>query len=719
MRKSAKNPKTPPRPAADPRVVAIFRSTPEGFLGLIARRSTAGIEALDTRSFPAGDTSAARWAAEHLAARSVMLLSPGSVIMRAVQMPHAADDKLSSALDLNATTFVLGRTPAHRVATALLPGEHGPERLRTGLVAEWPEDHAPPALPGGTSELDGLMFAPEVAGLAALTAAADEPLVAIESEDGAVAVAAPTSKGVLVRVVRATVDEGVVDAGEIARAIGEACVHAGVPTAEINSIVERTRAAAGTAAAAGGFGCSATAITGLERVVRVADLGDPAEWWRVHGVLAGTALAALGPCTQLTRLASQDPGARPDRMAAVVNRLTEPRIRNALLAASVALIVLGPPLLQGGRLLLLRWKLPDVEAYEKAERTDEQKRAMYRILSRNAASMTKTLSDVAANTPQGVELDFVGIAPTARGQAITLRGRAAAVGQKSGTDALLQMEDLLRSSGMFEGITRSSEPPNAAGSQDFSIAAVAIRPTEIARYAPERDPAITSWRVVRYGPPPADTDWAAEGLPDPGTGAAPSGGAVAGGTATRTPVLASGAGAGGADSAAHTPDHPANGGTSASSGAGTAAVTAGAASAAAAGGRSSSRSGGATPSASAGAPGAGTPTSPGTPGAATPTGADGAVGAPTDGARASRPTPGTAGSGGLARRGTALGGSSNEPEPPPPPITEAEVNALTKAEAHERLTLVAKARNRADLDDEVKARLRKEFDLLLERCKRD
>jgi hypothetical protein len=679
--------------------VAVFHATAEGFQGLIARRTPSGIEALDTKAFAAGDAGAAQWAADNLAARVVMLLPPGSVIVRAVQMPHAPEDKLASALDLNATTFVLGRTPAHRVATAILPGEHGPDRLRTGLVAEWPEDHAPPALPGGTSEIEGLTFAPEVAGLAALTVAADEPLVAVERTDGAVAVAAPTTKGVLVRIVRAAVDEHGVDAGEIARAMGEACVHAGVPTAEINAVVGRTRDAA-RAASIGGFGCGASAITGLERAVRVAEMGDPAEWWRTHGVLAGTALAALGPCMELTRLSSQDPGARPDRVAAVVNRLAEPRVRNALLATAAALIVIGPPLFQGIRLQILRWKLPDVEAYEKAERTDEQRRAMYRILSRNAASMTKTLSDVAANTPQGIELDFVGIAPTARGQALTLRGRAAAVGQKSGTDALLQMEDLLRSSGMFEGITRSSEPPNAAGSQDFSIAAVATRPTEIARYPKERDPAVTSWRVVRYGPPPADTDWAAEGLPEPAAGGAPASGDGAVATGARTPVLAHAGTASDTEAPATTV------------GAGPATVT---------GTRGSGRAGAAAPTDAAGtahpAP-TGTPAHAGAP--APSNGAAGAVaGASAEGARTTRPAAGTASSGGLARRGAALGGSSNEPEPPPPPITEAEVNALTKAEAHERLTLVAKARNRADLDDEVKVRLRKEFDMLLERCKRD
>jgi hypothetical protein len=44
---------------------------------------------------------------------------------------------------------------------------------------------------------------------------------------------------------------------------------------------------------------------------------------------------------------------------------------------------------------------------------------------------------------------------------------------------------------------------------------------------------------------------------------------------------------------------------------------------------------------------------------------------------------------------------------------------MSKSEAQSALTTVSRARQRADLSDEVKARLRTEFDMLLERCKRD
>lgn len=755
--KLSKTPKAPPRPAPDPRVVAVFQPMADGFRAMVARKSTAGIEVLATREFAIGE-GAADWAADLLASRTMVVLPAGSAIVRAVHLPKASEDKLQSALELNATTFVLGRTPGHRVAATMLPGERGPDGTRTGLVAEWPTDQPTPALPSGVRDDSGLTFAPEVAGLAALAAATNEPLVDVDAEHGSVAVMAPTSRGMLVRVMRAGFEEGGVDAAEIARAVGEACVHAGVPSDEISSAIASTRSAA-LAAIAGGFGSTDGGLSDLEAKVTGPVRG--AAWWREYGVLAGVALAALGPCVALTRLQAQDPGARPSRAGAYINRLSNPRVRQRVVIAALLTIAFGPLALQGLRLMVLNWKLPDVDAYERAERADQQRRAMYRVLTRNGAAVTKTMGDIAAVTPQGIELDVIGIAPSAKGVAVNLRGKATPVGQKSGTDALLLMEEQMRTSGMFEGITRSSEPPNQAGAQEFSISATAAHPVELARYPRERDPAITSWREVRYGPPPADTDWAAEGLPDPkasGSAARASGGA-SGATDTAAggaPTLAADRGStttaerdpdagddeGGDDvpaatvaSGAHTPadEAPRTGaGSTPASRSRTTVADAGSSRTArtttpATEGNDAAAPAGAARTAGAaspeGAAGAASPS-----GAASASGAAGAAGAtegegattPEAGRTAGRPTPGSSSSGGLARRGGPVGTPGNAaPEPPPPPITEAEINAMTKAEAHQRLEVVAKARSRADLDDEVKTRLRKEFDLLLERCKRD
>jgi hypothetical protein len=553
--------------------------------------------------------------------------------------------------------------------------------------------------------------------------------VAIDAPHGAVSVAAPTSQGVLVRIVRAASEEGIVDSNEIGSAVGEACVHAAVPADEIARIVERTREAARDALQ-GGFGCTPETLRDLSRVVRVPSSNNTAAWWRTHGVAAGTALVALGAGTALTQLQSQDPGARPDRAGVILNRIAEPKTSSRLLVAAILTVILGPLAFQGVRLLILNWKLPDVAAYEQAESTDEQKRAIYRILQRNAASMTKTLSDIAAAAPAGVEIDSINIAPGLKGQSVTIRGKAGPVAGHPGTEAILEMEQLLRKSGMFEGLTRTSEPPNQGGWQEFTLNALAIRPTDVAVYPAEQEYSRSKGKDMKtrkWGPMPADVDRAKEGLdPIASTGATTPAGAATGtagatttaGASTTAPSADSGSSStstNGAGSGAGSSEHASASASTTGRGSRSSPTRIGSGAATVTNPPGTAEAGattpaGATPPTDTPAPAAGTtpPTGETPAGAASgETPANGET--PTRGSRAPA----------LGKRGSALGGGSNEPEPPPPPITEAEVSKMTKAEAQAALTTVSKARQRADISDEVKARLKTEFEMLLERCKRD
>ena len=133
-------------PAADPRIVAIARPAAGGF-GVSAFRVKGGsVEVLASTSCGATGASVRPWIDAQRAARTVTVLPGADVIVRAVQLPSADDRRLEGALQLNASTFVLGRTPSWRVACALLPRERG-DSVRTGLVAEWPEE-APVQAPG-------------------------------------------------------------------------------------------------------------------------------------------------------------------------------------------------------------------------------------------------------------------------------------------------------------------------------------------------------------------------------------------------------------------------------------------------------------------------------------------------------------------------------------------------------------------------------------------
>jgi hypothetical protein len=407
----------------------------------------------------------------------------------------------------------------------------------------------------------------------------------------------------------------------------------------------------------------------------------------------------------LTRLQWTDLSARPDRAGALINRISEPRTARRIMLAGILTLALAPIAVEGARLLLLRWKLPDLEGYVKAEEVDRKKQAMYRVLGRQGASMTKTLSDIACIAPDGIEVEFINVAQSAKGQAVTLRGKARAAGGLQATEIMLQMEKQMRESGAFESIQRNSEAPDTRGYQEFAINATAVRPTYSVAFPEAQDFARTSMRVRRYGPPPDDVDMVASGIS----------------TRTTTPPTAGSSPAASSSTvgASSTASRGSTAGSDASGASGAGAQDSSEASvetADAAGGvrrsRDAARGGSSTGSSAA----ANTETGSAETEAAD-SGATAVAGEDSKAAARGARAAGSASRGGLATRGN-IGGSS-EVEPPPPALTENEIKRMSREEAREALVKVSRARQRADLDVAVKTRLKTEFDFLLERCKQE
>ncbi len=717
MKKSAKKPVVPAL-MRDPRVVAVIRATRDGFELTSLRTSDGAVSMLAAQHFGTDDERVGKWIETQRAARAIVALPGADVIVRAVQLPPADEARLEGALQLNASAFVQGRTSDWRVASALLPRERG-EGIRTGLVAEWPEDANRADMPQGLSEGPMVSFAPAIAGLAAIASVTDVPLLWVDSANGVLSVCVPTTRGLLARVIRAGGNGEDIEIAEVAQAVGEACVHAGVPGAEIPNIIERTVQAA-RGALSGGFGCADADLGKLSALVRDCDESSDPQWWRTHGLAVGIALAASGPAMPLTRLQWTDLSARPDRLGALINRISEPRTARRIMMAGILTLALAPLAVEGARLLLLRWKLPDLEAYVKAEELDRKKQAMYRVLGRQGASMTKTLSDIACSAPDGIEVEFINVAQSAKGQAVTVRGKARAAGGLQGTEIMLQMEKQLRESGAFEQVLRNSEAPDTRGYQEFAINATAVRPTYTVAFPEAQDFARTSMRVRRYGPPPEDVDTVASGLDARTT--------TASGSTSRSTSASAATNSGAA------PEEAAKSGSTVAAASGTDPADGDAKTGKDSGrqvrgsGRGKSSAGTPfTPSATTGSGAAGASTTDATKAAAantepadattTDAGATAAAGADSKAAARGARAAGTATRGGLATRGN-LGGSS-EVEPPPPVLSENEIKRMSREEAREALVKVSRARQRADLDDAVKTRLKTEFDLLLERCKHE
>jgi hypothetical protein len=740
-------------PQRDPAIVAIACRTRAGWDLMTVRSGAAALELVATERFAADDARASQWIDGQRAGHTVVALPGADVIVRAVQLPSADEGRLESALQLNDTTFVLGRTPFWRVASALLPRERG-DGIRTGLVTEWPEDAERPHLPAGIHEGRNTSFAPAVAGLAALSAWTEGTLVSVDAANGVLSICVPTSQGLLIRTVRAGGAGESIEPSDVAQAVGEACVHASVPAAEIPAAIAGAVQSA-SSVLGGGFGCSSADLRRLSQMLTGVTASDASGWWREHGLAIGLAAAATGPMLALTRLQSTDLGARPDRTSVFINRLSEPRTARRVLIAGVLCFVLGPLVIEGARLLLLRWKLPDLEAYQRAEDTDRKKQAMYRVLGRQGASMTKTLSDIACCAPDGAEIEFINVAQSAKGQSVTLRGKARPAGGQQSSEVMIAMERQLRESGAFESIQRSSEAPDSRGYQEFTLNATAVRPTYPVSFPESQDFARKSMRVRRYGQPPADVDPVASGLNPKDIEASKAGGAKA--------TQEDGAEAGTSDSdeatVAHAGDASAGASQSGAAARGAASTeasksadsTKSAESTGTRGTTSTTLKGAETKAPSARVADAKTADSKGAGDTsaddkvadskvADSKGADGkssetktsdskTAEAKTDdaksgdakgedskaAARAARSSG--SGRGALATRSKP--GGSSEPEPAPTPLSANEINQMSKEEARAALVLVSKARNRADLADDVQARLKEEFNLLLERCKRD
>lgn len=693
-------------PASDPQVLAVALPAGGGFR-MAAFRGDGNGAARFLGAGPRVDAAGvAAWVGDRHAGRSVTVVTGAEVIVRAVQLPATDDSRLEAALSLNATTFVLGRTPPWRVASALLPGERG-EGIRTGLVVEWPEEAREAlSVPDPLNAMSGT-FAPAVAALAAMSSVAQGPLALVDPSEAVLSLAIPTSKGLLVRTVRAGTAGGSVSKQDVALATGEACVHAGVPGGEIPAVIAATVAAA-EPALAGGFGCNPDDLRRITRLVP--DAPQDEGWWRENGLAAGIALAAFGPAASLAALHERDPGKPRDRAGAIIARLSRPRTARRLLAAGLVAVLLGPIAIEGARLLLLRWKLPDLQEFQRAEDLERRRHATYRALSRQGGSMTKVLSDIASCAPDGVEIEFINVVPAASGQSVSVRGKSRAAGAMPATEVLMEMERQLRESGAFEGIQRSSDAPDSRGFQEFSLTATAVRPTYLVAYPEEQDFVRKSMRVRRYGPPPEDVDAAASGIELP----------------ERKPAK---------DDAPEQEDEPASETTVAADTPAPAPAPAGARPAPA-------RQSAARPSPDAGeaaeepreetARKADTPAAAPAPAAATRTadagqakeaedaeeqGKDAGDG---DGQRGRGDRRGGRGSRGggarsnLATRGNP--GAGEEPAPIPPPITENEIARMSEAEVRDMLYKVSTVRNaRKDLDQPTQDRLKREFYMLMDK----
>ena len=433
-------------------------------------------------------------------AASIVLLESGRVLCRTIELPNADEAQLETAMRLQVDTQQLGSIPEWRTSHVILPiPPKGASRH--GFVVEWPDVDASPAIARDLPPDGEPLFAPDASSLAALlSAGAAGPLVNIAADRTSLTFAFATPSAKVIRCARLDKSNWIASAETT---VLESALHAGMDAATMASLLQSLREAL-ERSGAGGFGCTAQDLAVLTPLL--ADSFD-FEWWKLHGLSVGAAMAWFGPLRPLVALRAQPQGTRPGLIGEFVNRVSEPIMLAKLVAACLLAIAVAPPTIAGARLLLLQWKIGDLSEREQSIQDHRQRLAMYDELQRRVWPMGKLLGDLACVTPLGIEWDDISLS---QDRNVVIRGIAKSDGGLTGIEAILAMERQMRDSRVFDRIQKKWDSPDSKGSVDFSLSAAVTRAIYRPNYSAAQDFGKKSLRDRRYPPEPVGNEEPAE-----------------------------------------------------------------------------------------------------------------------------------------------------------------------------------------------------------------
>ncbi len=494
----------PSQTTRDPNVYAILHRAGRSWRGLITRIVGGGRapELIAVREFPLDPgTTLEGWLDEYQVSEVIGVLPASAVICRTCQLPDAAEDQLEPALRLQAEAHLFGIAPAHRLAMAVLPAGRG-ESGRAGLILAWPESAQVAAPPTGRR----ISWAPDIAGLAALlsTLRPTRPLMWVDREPGAIAMALTHSGGATFRAVREDADDDELWSKSIGRALAETALNHDHSAAFVEEIVRNTEEKIR------GIRPGEARLLAPQEVIdqarsRMGRLGNQTEaqtegWWSTYGVTVGVALARAGTLAPLTQMEDDPPKERPSILRRTVAALSTPQHATVTVIACVLLLMFGTMVFNGLQYAVLQWRYSDIDDRLAAVNLTQDKIEVYRELERSGWSVTKIFSDIAANTPEGIELEQMRITQQ---QTFTVSGRALPPdGATSATELVTIMQSNLIDSGVFESITLRWGDRDAYGAVEFDLSARLKQPNRHVDYDEDRDFRTKPLRVRRFGPPP-------------------------------------------------------------------------------------------------------------------------------------------------------------------------------------------------------------------------
>jgi hypothetical protein len=479
--------------------MAALHRTGDTWRAVVGRVAGGKLKIVDSHEFRGDNSAIAPWLQGHGVDRTICILPGGSVICRTCQLPNASVDQLLPALQLQAEAYLLGTAPAHRSAMAVLHAAPG-ETSRSGIILAWPENTSVGVPDLNVDSEHELTYAPDVAALAALLNGSrpTEPLVWVDRSTGSVTMAITHANGAIFRATREDAASAEAWQQNVSRAVAETALSVGHTAPFIEALIGSLQSPVGSLGPDQG-----TLIVPDELAQQISDrvdagLRSPA-WWAEYGVAVGALLATTDQLAPLTRLRRAPVVETPSNVERWVNRLSDRTLAFKLIAASLALALISPLVFSGLRYGMLWLRHGDVRDERTAVREVEHKLALYESLAERW-SMTKLLADVACNTPEGVEVDSLSLSTT---RGVRMTGLARADSDRSALDVLNSMQKQLQDSSVFDQVDYSYEPADY-GNYSFTLTADVRNPHYQVQYPPEMDFAKTSLRERRY-PETAET----------------------------------------------------------------------------------------------------------------------------------------------------------------------------------------------------------------------
>ncbi len=438
----------------------------------------------------------------HRVGRVLCVLPSASVICRTSPLPDAEPEQLDQALRLQAEAQLLGSAPPHRLATAVLPAASS-ETTRVGLILAWPvsAEFVPPVT------VRPISYTADIAALAALLNShrPQNPALWVDRSDGSIATAITHSSGVMFRAAREGSSDGTTWQQSVINLISETALSVGHTTGYVHdaqAIFDAALTSVGTDETA--LIIDQQLLTELDERVTLPPHDE--HWLTEYGIAVGGVLAACGPLYSLTQLQADPPVESPSLFRMVVRKLRSPAA--ALITVVICLLILAflPLVTSGARLLILQTMNRDLADRKAAVDDVRYKLAVYDTLRSKAWPMTKLLSDIACNTPVGVELELIRLD---YGNQLSVSGIAKPDRSENlgAPDVVAQMQANMRESGIFSDIDLNWGDGDAYSNYTFDITARVAKPHQHRQYPVALD--FQRWTMqnrVDNKPPPDEAE---------------------------------------------------------------------------------------------------------------------------------------------------------------------------------------------------------------------